>query len=68
MNGVLGHFCAHIGETRPREPPEDGEMNAMALPLDTRFEIRDLAVWGRARYLMVTKAPYNIESLRVSWE
>ena len=28
-------------------------------PPDTGFEIRALAVWGRARYLSVTEAPYN---------
>ena len=28
-------------------------------PLDTGFEIRALAVWGRARYLSVTEAPHN---------
>ena len=28
-------------------------------PLDTGFEIRTLAVWGRARYLSVTEAPHN---------
>ena len=28
-------------------------------PLDTGFEIRALAVWGRACYLSVTEAPYN---------
>ena len=27
-------------------------------PPDTRFEIRALAVWGRARYLSVTEAPH----------
>ena len=35
---------------------------------DTEFEIRVLAFWGRARYLSVTEAPHNIESLRVSRE
>ena len=35
-------------------------------PPDTWFKIRALAVWGRARYLSVTEAPHNIESLRVS--
>ena len=25
-NRALGHLCAHIGWTGPREPPEDGEM------------------------------------------
>ena len=28
---------------------------------DTGFEIRALAVWGRARYLSVTEASYNTE-------
>ena len=28
-------------------------------PPDTRFEIRALAVWGRARYFSVTEAPHN---------
>ena len=28
---------------------------------DTGFEIRALAVWGRARYLSVTKAPHNTD-------
>ena len=28
-------------------------------PPDTGFEIRTLAVWGRARYLSVTEAPHN---------
>ena len=32
INGVLGHFCAHIGCPGPREPPEDGEMKEMTLP------------------------------------
>ena len=35
-------------------------------PPDTGFEIRALADLGRARYLSVTGAPHNIESLRVS--
>ena len=30
-------------------------------PPDTGFEIRDLAVWGRARYLSVTEAPHNTD-------
>ena len=33
-------------------------------PLDTQFDIRALVVWGRARFLSVTEAPHNIESLR----
>ena len=30
-------------------------------PPDTEFEIRALAVWGRARYLSVTEAPRNTD-------
>ena len=30
-------------------------------PPDTCFEIRALAVWGRARYLSVTEAPHNTD-------
>ena len=30
-------------------------------PPDTGFEIRALAVWGRARYLSVTQAPHNTD-------
>ena len=30
-------------------------------PPDTGFEIQSLEVWGRARYLSVTKAPHNTE-------
>ena len=37
-------------------------------PPDTGFEIRTLAIWGRARYLSVTGAPHNVDSLRVSRE
>ena len=36
-------------------------MNEMILSSDTGFEIRALAVWGRARYLSVTVAPHNTE-------
>ena len=32
-------------------------------PSDTGFEIRALAVWGRARYLSVTEAPHNTDFL-----
>ena len=32
MKGVLGHVFVHTGQTGPREPPEDGEMNQLALP------------------------------------
>ena len=37
-------------------------------PPDTEFEIRALAVWGRARYLSVMEASHNIESIRVNRE
>ena len=30
-------------------------------PPDTGFEIRALAVWGRARYLSLTEAPHNTD-------
>ena len=37
-------------------------------PPETGFEIRTMAVWDRARYLLVTEAPHNIEFLRLSRE
>ena len=37
-------------------------------PPKTEFEIRAWAVWGWARYLSVTDASNNIESLQVSGE
>ena len=39
MNRVLGHLCAHIGQTGPGEPPEDGEMFEMTL--SSRHRIRN---------------------------
>ena len=68
MNAVLGHLCAHIGQTGQGESPEDGEMNEMALPSRHKIQIPVLAVWGRTRYLSVTEVPHNIESLRESGE
>ena len=38
MNRALGHLCAHIGLTGPREPPEDGEMIEMTLSSRHRKE------------------------------
>ena len=38
MNRALGHLCAHIGQTGPGEPPEDGEMNEMTLPSRHRIQ------------------------------
>ena len=37
MNGVFT-FCAHVGRTRPRQPPEDGEMNEMTPPSRHRIK------------------------------
>ena len=56
-------------KTEPEEPPDDGAMNEMTLPSrhnHVGFEVRTLAVWGRARYFSVTETSHIIESLRVS--
>ena len=66
MNGVLDHLCAH--DYRLKWAPEDGEINEMQFPPDTKFEIRALAGGGRARYLSITETPHNIKSLWVSGE
>ena len=44
------------------------EIHPMRIPAisDTKFEIRALAVWGRARYPLIMEAPHNITFLRVS--
>ena len=68
MNGVLGDISVHIGWSGPVETHENDEMNEMTLPLDTGFEIRALAVWGRGCYLSFTEAPHNIKSSQVSGE
>ena len=60
MNRALGHLCAHA---------KLGQENLLRMvrwlrwhcPPDTVFEIRALAVWGRARYLSVTEAPHNTD-------
>ena len=39
MNGMLSHLRAHICETGPEEPPEDGEMNDVPPP--SRHRIRN---------------------------
>ena len=45
MNGVLGHICAHIGQTGPGElHEEDGKMNEMTLP--SRHMIRNSSPGG----------------------
>ena len=58
MNGVLGHLCAHNRLNWARRTSrgwwDDWDDTAL------------LAVWGRARYLSITEALHNIESLRVS--
>ena len=61
MFQALGHLCAHNAKL--------GQENLLGMmrwmrwhcPPDTGFEIQALAVWGRARYLSVTKAPHNTE-------
>ena len=49
MNGILGHLFAHMDSAGPGEPPGDGEMKEMPTPPRKIFEIRILAVSGRAR-------------------
>ena len=44
MNRALGQLCAHIGQTGPGEPPEDGEMNEMTL--SSRHRIRNSSPGG----------------------
>ena len=44
MNGVLGHLCAHIGQTGSGETPDDDEMNEMTLP--SRHRIRNSSPGG----------------------
>ena len=44
MNRALGHLCAHIGQTGPGEPPEDGEMIEMTL--FSRHRIRNSSPGG----------------------
>ena len=44
MNGASGHFCAHVGETGPGEPSEDGEMPEMTPP--SRHRIRNSSQGG----------------------
>ena len=44
MNRALGHLCAHIGQTGPGEPPEDGEMIKMTL--SSRHMIRNSSPGG----------------------
>ena len=44
MNRALGHLCAHIGQTGPGEPPEDGEM--IELTLSSRHRIRNSSPGG----------------------
>ena len=43
INGVLGHLCAHIGLTGPREPSEDCETNEMTLPVTYRRQTAVIA-------------------------
>ena len=63
--GFFRPHSTHIGETGPGEHPENSEMNEITLP--SRHRIRS-SVWRRARYLLVTKAPSNTESLQMGGE
>ena len=50
MNRALGHLCAHIGQTGPGEPFEDGEMIEMTL--SSRHRIRNSSPgWGRNNFV-----------------
>ena len=62
MNGILGHLCAQIKAKLGQEILL--RIVRWHCPPDTHFEIRAQVVWGQARYLSVTEAPHNIESLR----
>ena len=79
MNGVLGHFCAHIILTGAGEPPEDGVMSEMTLPsriwnsnpggprpskLPLCHDPQEVLLAQLSLYVH-TEAPHNIESL---WE
>ena len=64
MNGVIGHLCAHIGLTGPKNLLRTVKWHC---PQDTAYEIRGLAVWDRA-LPSVTEVPHDIESLQVSGE
>ena len=50
MNRDLGHFCAHIGQIGPGEPPEDGEMT---LPSKHRIRTLPLGHRGSPQYLVL---------------
>ena len=67
MNGVLGHICAHLDQTRPGKHPEDGEMNEVTL--SSRHRIRNSSPGGlRPSTLSLMEAPYNIQYVRLSRE
>ena len=68
MNQVIKEKSNQWTNEMKWEPPEDGEMNETRLPPRHRIEIQALAVWGRARYLLVTGDHHNSKSLRVSGE
>ena len=55
-SGFIGHFCAKLGQENLLRMVRWLRWHC---PPDTEFEIRALAVWGRARYLSVTEAPHN---------
>ena len=51
-----------------REPPGDGNMNEMTLPSRPLHSRNSKFGSWRTRYLSVTEASHNIESLRVNKE
>ena len=66
MNGVLDHFCAHIGRTGPGETPEDVEMNEMALLSRHRIWNASPGDLGPSTLPLGHEGSKNIESMRVS--
>ena len=54
---ILSQTEAGEGMNGQDNLPEDGEVKQIQLP--SRYRIRALAVWWRARYLSITRAPHN---------
>ena len=59
----MGFFCAHIGKTGPRESPDDGGMNEMALPSGHRIHSYFESCWSEAEH-----APHSTEVMGESGE
>ena len=64
MNRALGHLCA-LGQEKLLRMVRWLRWHC---PPDTGFEIRALAVWGRARYLSVTEALHNTDFHTWMWK